>query len=769
MALFKCKSCGGDLIIEDNSTVCECEYCGTKQPIPSIRDENLQNLFNRANVLRMKSEFDKAADIYEKIIQKEEGEAEAYWGLILCRYGIEYVEDPETFKRIPTCHRASFESITADDDYKSALQYADLLQKRLYEEEAKKIDEIQKGILALAQKDDPFDVFICYKETDESGKRTQDSAIANDIYYQLTQEGFKVFYAAITLEDKLGSEYEPHIFAALNTAKVMLVLGTKPEYFNAVWVKNEWSRFLAMMKKDRSKMLIPCYRDMDPYELPEEFSHLQAQDMSKIGFINDITRGIKKVLHKDELKPTQQTTPVQQAAAAGANVAPLLERAFMFLEDGNWQEADQYCEKVLDQDPKNAQAYLGKLMAELKVRKQGDLKNCAQPFDGSNNYQKALRFADPTLAEMLKGYITSINERNKENAYQSAVSKMQAANNEDAYKAAAEALRRVQNYKDSKTLAQQCLDKAEICRKDAIYNKGTSSMNAANTESAFKTAADTFATISGFKDADALAEQCLEKAEICRKDAIYSSAKSKMTGEKAASYEEAIGIFKTISGWKDVDEQICACQKKIEEIKAKEEADRLEAERKAEERRIAEEKAKKAFAIRAAVVAACIAFVIVLTTVIIPSSEYSTAMDLYNAGKYAEAITAFSSVNYKDSSEKASECAFLIQKEGLKDISVGKTIKFGSYEQDNNTSNGKEEIEWKVIAVDGNKALIISEYALNCEPYNLIYTDTTWEDSFLRSWLNDTFLSDAFDSKHQEMIAVTVEAEINKLAWTVDV
>lgn len=365
MALFKCKSCGGDLIIEDNSTVCECEYCGTKQPIPSIRDENLQNLFNRANVLRMKSEFDKAADIYEKIIQKEEGEAEAYWGLILCRYGIEYVEDPETFKRIPTCHRASFESITADDDYKSALQYADLLQKRLYEEEAKKIDEIQKGILALAQKDDPFDVFICYKETDESGKRTQDSAIANDIYYQLTQEGFKVFYAAITLEDKLGSEYEPHIFAALNTAKVMLVLGTKPEYFNAVWVKNEWSRFLAMMKKDRSKMLIPCYRDMDPYELPEEFSHLQAQDMSKIGFINDITRGIKKVLHKDELKPTQQTTPVQQAAAAGANVAPLLERAFMFLEDGNWQEADQYCEKVLDQDPKNAQAYLGKLIIDF--------------------------------------------------------------------------------------------------------------------------------------------------------------------------------------------------------------------------------------------------------------------------------------------------------------------------------------------------------------------------------------------------------------------
>ena len=64
---------------------------------------------------------------------------------------------------------------------------------------------MQKEIIALSQQEEPYDVFICYKETDAEGKRTMDSAIANDIYYQLTQEGFKVFYAAITLEDKLGS------------------------------------------------------------------------------------------------------------------------------------------------------------------------------------------------------------------------------------------------------------------------------------------------------------------------------------------------------------------------------------------------------------------------------------------------------------------------------------------------------------------------------------------------------------------------------------
>lgn len=156
---------------------------------------------------------------------------------MLCRYGIEYVEDPVSHKRVPTVNRAQFTSIFDDDNYKSAIKYADGYQKSIYEEEAKAINEIQKGILAISQKEEPFDVFICYKETDNSGRRTRDSVIANDLYHQLTKEGFKVFFSRITLEDKLGTAYEPYIFAALNSAKVMVVIGTKAEYFNAVWVK----------------------------------------------------------------------------------------------------------------------------------------------------------------------------------------------------------------------------------------------------------------------------------------------------------------------------------------------------------------------------------------------------------------------------------------------------------------------------------------------------------------------------------------------------
>jgi tetratricopeptide (TPR) repeat protein len=382
---------GGELQIRPGDTVAVCEYCGSKQTLPKTTEETLQNLFNRANNLRLKCEFDKAEQIYEKIVQQDDSEAEAHWGIVLCKYGIEYVEDPKTLERIPTCHRTLFDAVTSDPDYLAAIDYSDASQQAIYESEARAIDRIQRDILAIVKNEKPFDVFICYKETDENGKRTIDSTIANDIYYQLTQEGFKVFYAAITLEDKLGQEYEPYIFAALNSAKVMLAIGTKPEYFNAVWVKNEWSRYLKLMKTDRSKLLIPCYRDMDAYDLPDDFAHLQAQDMSKIGFINDVVRGIKKVVHPEGTNDSQAQS-VQPTGTGYSETAALLKRIGLFLEDGEFARADEFCEQVLNIDPTNADAYLYKLLVEFKCHSKSDLSSLNAPISNSKNYAKVLRF-----------------------------------------------------------------------------------------------------------------------------------------------------------------------------------------------------------------------------------------------------------------------------------------------------------------------------------------------------------------------------------------
>ena len=406
MAAFKCKMCGGDLIIEKGSTVAECEYCGSKQTLPKLDDDRRTIFYNRANHFRRNNEFDKAAGIYEQILNEDTTDAEAYWSLVLCQYGIEYVEDPATHKRVPTVNRAQFTSVFDDDNYKSALQYADGYQRELYEKEAKTINDIQKGILSISQKEEPFDVFICYKETDANGRRTMDSVLANDLYHQLTQEGFKVFFSRITLEDKLGTAYEPYIFAALNSAKVMVVLGTKLEHFNAVWVKNEWSRYLALAKQSGGKkVLIPAYRDMDPYDLPEEFSHLQAQDLGKLGAVQDIVRGVEKLLAK-EAHAKQEAPQAAASNPASATVQSLLKRAFMFLEDGEWQSADEYAEKVLDIDPENGEAYLAKAMSGLNKRTRSAM-NDASGIALNANIQKALRFGSEALKNEINGYIAS--------------------------------------------------------------------------------------------------------------------------------------------------------------------------------------------------------------------------------------------------------------------------------------------------------------------------------------------------------------------------
>ncbi|MBQ6637540.1 MAG: S-layer homology domain-containing protein [Lachnospiraceae bacterium] len=83
---------------------------------------------------------------------------------------------------------------------------------------------------------------------------------------------------------------------------------------------------------------------------------------------------------------------------------------------------------------------------------------------------------------------------------------------------------------------------------------------------------------------------------------------------------------------------------------------------------------------------------------------------------------------------------------------VGDIIKFGKYEQDGNTSNGKEDIEWQVLKVESGRVLVVSKYALDCKPYNTEYANVTWETCSLRKWLNNDFKDAAFTSAEQAKI-----------------
>lgn len=316
--VYKCKICGGQTIVDTQSGIATCEYCGTRQALPLFSEDSERLLYESGNNYLLHSEYDKAENVFNQLLTIKPSAAELYWDLVLCKYGVTYVKDPKTSKYIPTCNRTHYTPIFSDENYKKAIELSSGEKKALFEEDAKTIDNIQKGIIAVSKKEKPFDIFISYKETDANGNRTKDSIEAQKLYEKLTEAGYKVFFSRITLEDKIGTEYEPYIYAALYSSKVMLTVSACKENLEAVWVKNEWSRFLGFRQNDSTKTLLPLYFDMDKAELPDEFALLSAYDMTAEGFEEELLRGIKKLIPLPIMKAKRRKQILKATGVAAA-------------------------------------------------------------------------------------------------------------------------------------------------------------------------------------------------------------------------------------------------------------------------------------------------------------------------------------------------------------------------------------------------------------------------------------------------------------------
>lgn len=455
---------------------------------------------------------------------------------------------------------------------------------------------------------------------------------------------------------------------------------------------------------------------------------------------------------------------MQQGGVARVSGDPkvLLERAFMFLEDGDWTKADIYCESVLDQEPKCAEAYLGKLMAEVKVRKKEDLSKAKEPLDQTDNYSKVMRFADESLRESLS---KAKELQHNEQRYTEAVACMAAASDEDAYRSASQKFLLLGSYKDSSSRREQCIQRANRIIADRR-----------------------------------------QREEIKRKEDIYSRAEKCMRLGTVEGCNSAIRLYESIPGYRSSAEQISECRRKIEEIKAKEAARQVAVEK-------AKKKAKKIAIVAAPIVCVCIAFVIVLTTVIIPkleynkkynealdlidsgdyesayalleeigkndviatnkydraiklldSGDYDLAYDLLNqiekndviesskydravkcidSGDYQAAYILLNGLEYKDSVEKLQN----IRQTLLAKAAPGDTVYFGTYAGVN--------IEWLILTKKDNKLLLISEKGLAIKKYNDKFTtDVTWENCDLRNW-SEVFSTTAFSTNEQMMIQPT--------------
>jgi len=390
---FECKACGGELeIIEEG--VGRCTYCACKQPIP--RDN--EALFNRANQLRMQNkDFEEAYKIYKELLVDLEKDPEVYWGMLLCRFGIEYVKD-NNGEYLPTCHRTIQTSILQDTDYLKTLEYADGMAIDYYKAQGKLIEEYQKKIKILVAGEDPYDVFISFKATDVNGYPTKDARIGKEIYDYLTQKcKLKVFFSNITLQNRLGEEFEPIIYSALKTSKVMVLVASNLENINSTWLKNEWSRYIDMIeearKENRKKRLIPALIDMKIEELPSELISFQGININNISAIEILCKSIDTFIGDERIKYNEDK--LNNMGNIDEKLYVSIKYAERKLQEEQYGEAYSIFREVVEQDETIAVAHWGMLLATNKKKNDNELSSTPiAELDAYEAYKKAYEYAD---------------------------------------------------------------------------------------------------------------------------------------------------------------------------------------------------------------------------------------------------------------------------------------------------------------------------------------------------------------------------------------
>ena len=323
---LECGVCGGALEEKNGKRI--CKYCKTVfEEVETVSVEAL----NRANAYRKRLRFDDALVEYESILDGAPKSIEASWGALLCEYGIVYEQDYDgTYK--PTCHRLNERPVSKSRYYKALTKGK--------KEQAAEIEKLRLSILQKSKEIEPYDVFICYKATEEiNGLHlpTEESKWARDLYDMLTHElGLRVFFAEKSLAES-NVDYEPHIYAALRSAKMMIVLAGKLEHVNAVWVANEWKRYAGYIRDGEEKIIRVVYEKLDPYDLPRELTQKQAIDQDSRGWDDKVKKAAQEIFKKPKKEPEVPKAEKTEPAYVAAAIVPSVENKENFWDSiGNW-------------------------------------------------------------------------------------------------------------------------------------------------------------------------------------------------------------------------------------------------------------------------------------------------------------------------------------------------------------------------------------------------------------------------------------------------
>ena len=276
----KCPTCGGRL--ENlNGNQYECRSCHNVYEL-NERNANLYHDLQVASTFRESLNFKQAELMYKNLLKeyKDDNLADVYWNLLLCEQRVMF-ESNERGEQFPSFYDIVPTEIEESENYNKTIEYLNKFSPQniaTYVELVDKMYTAKRKCRTIKNTSKPYDIFICFKKSKLDGEGvTEEYKLAFDLYNILSKD-YNVFFSERSLNNIVVREYEPNIYHALYTAKIMLVLCSKREYLESQWVKNEWSRFkMFSTTTSQTKAIIPIFMDgFQESALPDEIRTCQG-------------------------------------------------------------------------------------------------------------------------------------------------------------------------------------------------------------------------------------------------------------------------------------------------------------------------------------------------------------------------------------------------------------------------------------------------------------------------------------------------------------
>ncbi len=443
----QCSRCGGELLMTD--TRYTCRYCGRNYDIPSAENEHAamqarfdefklelignlrrrlydavtapyisrEDIKNACNDLLALMPDDPTANFYKSTVSQD---------IRQLNCAIQKIDIKSQYEDIGVIVTYLVRSMSSDENYLLALN--DLVERTYKPRDLTQFNHYATMVSEQAARVNagvyetcvPRDVFIAYS--------SKDMVHVIELVEELERQGITCFVAARNLRHGVGSveNYDRVLKEAMdNCHSIVFISSNHSRNFSCDALKIELSYIRskdienapAQYRHNYETMPTEFKKPRVEYRVEESERPNAADEMTdqffsgyeRVYAVSEVAVRVARQLCESSnhsvqravISPDKNTSYSSDLSSERFESAPLLKRAFLFLEMGNWQDAADLCDKVLVQEPQNGEAYLCKLMVDLQVEKRDKLKNAPRPFTKNVNYIKAMRFGNETLVRML--------------------------------------------------------------------------------------------------------------------------------------------------------------------------------------------------------------------------------------------------------------------------------------------------------------------------------------------------------------------------------